>query len=281
MAVAPPPPGATKKSTLRTGKPKKEFLPPWILLYAVEGWGKTTCATQLPKPLMIQCGETGYETLYGAGQVQEIDIALSENGGTGIESWSDLLAILDGVAEGDHDYKSVVLDSIAGAEHLCHRHVCNKCFNGNWGEGDKTGFTAFSRGFDISVTEWEIMLNKFERISKRGLMVMLLGHVIVKPYQNPVGENFDRFIGNVHPKTWGATFRRVDASLFGNFVIEAEKKRGELKAKGKGGDLRRVYCTRSDAYDAKNRYGMPTAIDIPNDPSQIWSTIWQHIRPKG
>jgi hypothetical protein len=38
-----------------------------------------------------------------------------------------------------------------------------------------------------------------------------------------------------------------------------------------------VFTERTDAYDAKNRYGMPTKIELPDDPAQSWSAVWQHI----
>ena len=40
-----------------------------------------------------------------------------------------------------------------------------------------------------------------------------------------------------------------------------------------------AHTTRTDARDAKNRYGMPPEIEMPNDPSQMFNTIWQYIQP--
>ena len=67
--------------------------------------------------------------------------------------------------------------------------------------------------------------------------------------------------------------------LFGKFVTITEKsKTGVIK--GIGGTDRILYTERRDAFDAKNRYGMPAEIDIPNDPAKTWETIWKHLYKK-
>lgn len=110
------------------------------------------------------------------------------------------------------------------------------------------------------------------------MRVLLLGHVKVKTFKNPMGEDFDRFIVDTHEKTWAATHKWLDAVLFGNFVSVVDKDRpAAKKGKGIGGQDRVIYTQHHDAYDAKNRFGMPVEIDVPNDPSAAWTTLYSHI----
>lgn len=109
-------------------------------------------------------------------------------------------------------------------------------------------------------------------------MIIMLGHTQVKPYKNPMGEDFDRYVADVHHKTWGVTHKWADAVLFGTFLTITEKKNN--KVKGIGGTERVLYTERRDAYDAKNRYNMPEEIEIPDDSSKSWETIWKNIYKK-
>ena len=108
-----------------------------------------------------------------------------------------------------------------------------------------------------------------------GKTVVLLSHSLERRYQNPMGGDFDRFVSDCHEKTWGATKRWADAVLFGNFFTVLDEASG--RAKGVGGTDRDLYGERRDAFDAKNRYGMPDQLTMPNDPGACWGVIWNAI----
>lgn len=244
-----------------------QFLPPRVILNCVEGWGKTTCAAYCPKPALLMArGETGYETLLGSGNVPLIPRTL-------VNTWPGLIAFLDAqIEQQELSYKTLALDALGGFERLCHEHVCQRDFRGDW--GDK-GFSSFQKGYDVAVADWLKLLHKLEQIHAKGVMVLLLGHTQIKPFKNPMGEDFDRYISDIHHKTWSVTHKWADAALFGTYLTVVDKISG--RAKGIGGADRVIYTERRDAFDAKNRYGMPEEINIPNDPTQIWSTLWQYL----
>jgi hypothetical protein len=262
----------TEKKGAALIEPRKAaFQPPRLILNAVEGWGKTSCAAYTPKPVLLMAkGETGYDTLLGAGLVPAIPATITE-------SWKELLATCDEmIAAPELPYKTLNLDASGGFERMCHEYVCQRDFKGDWGE---KGFTSFQKGYDVAVAEWLQLLTRLDRIRERGVMIIFLGHSKVTQFSNPMGENFDRYISDMHHKTTGVTSKWADAILFGTFVTVTEKSKTG-KHKGIGGTERILYTERRDAFDAKNRYGMPPEIDIPDDPSKTWSTIWQHIYRK-
>ena len=257
---------------LKLGKLKGDFQPPRIVLNAIEGWGKTSCAAFAPNPAILMAeGETGYETLLGAGLVPSVDAAR-------VTGWQALLNLLDELATADAP-GTLAVDAISGFERLCQDYTCERAYNGDRGP---TGFENYQRGFETTVTDWLVMLGKLDRLQARGTTILLLGHVKVKPFKNPLGPDFDRWISDMHDKTWAVTHKWADAILFGQFesVVEKDKPK-DKKGKGIGGSDRVLYTTHHDAYDAKNRYGMPEVIDIPDDPSQTWATIWNAIKHEG
>jgi len=274
----PPPPGSSsapvgKAPTL--GRVTPRFRAPKIILNAVEGFGKTSCAAYAPEPAIFQArDETGYETLLGVGLVPSVDSAR-------IETWGDCLSLLDEMIAGSGQHKTIALDAIGGLERLCHEFVCARDFGNDWGE---RGFSSFQKGYDVSISEWLKLLHRLEALNGRGATILMLGHCRVKPFRNPMGADYDHYTSDMHDKTWGATAKWADAVLFGNFltcVEQAKRDEGNVLKKGKGigGDKRVIYTTRTDAYDAKNRYNMPGRIDLVDDhPEHNWGCIWNAIR---
>lgn len=256
MATAP-----TARSLIAaTAKP----LCPKIVCAAVEGFGKTSLIAHAAGASIIQCKETGYDALLSAGRVPSIPAPSAKD-------WLDYMSWLDEIEKSDT--KVLGIDAAGGLERMCHEFVCNRDFNGDWGE---RGFASYQKGYDLSVAEWLKMLNRLERINANGVVVVILSHVKIKTFKNPLGADYDRYVSDVHDKTWAATARWADAVFFGNFltIIDAEKKG---KGKGIGGTDRILYTERRDAWDAKNRYGMPTEIELVNEPSQTWAQVWSAI----
>lgn len=273
--VAIPPPRAANNGAVR---PKLGRLShdvpssPRIVLNAVEGWGKTTCGAGAPRPaILMSRGETGYVTLRQHNRVPDAQCVE-------LERWPDVLATIDDIAASD-ETGSIVIDALGGMERLCHEHVCARDFNNDWGE---RGFGAFQKGYDVSVAEWLQLLVRLDRVrTTRHIPIIILSHSKIRPFKNPLGSDFDRYIADCHEKTWSVTHKWADAVFFGTFVTVAVEDKKSKRTKGLGGDERVLYTTRRDAYDAKNRYGMPAQINMPDDPAAMWSTVWDSINGKG
>ncbi len=277
MTTLPAPPPAPKapaapkavKSNIVLKTRQRQQPCPRLIINATEGWGKTSTVAHAPGAAILEAtGETGYDTLQDAGLVPDIPVAH-------VESWPDLMAFLRDQAAGTPDFKVLGLDAMGGFERLCHTHVCTRDFHGDWGE---KGFASYQKGYDVSVTDWLQMLQALDALNRKGVVIALLGHVQIRPYKNPVGEDFDRYVADVHHKTWAVTHKWADAVLFGNFRTIVDESGN--RAKGIGGTDRVLYTERRDAWDAKNRFGMPEQIDVPNDPARVWDTIYQFIGGK-
>lgn len=248
------------------------FPAPRIILNAVEGFGKTTCGAYAPNPAIIMSrGETGYVTLKAAGRVPDADCVE-------LSAWKDVLATIDDLIADAGGHGSVVLDALGGFERLCHEFVCARDFDNDW--GDK-GFTSYARGYDVAIPEWLQLLTRLDRVrAVHNIPIILLSHAKIKPFKNPTGPDFDRYVADCHEKTWGVTHKWADAALFGTYVTVALEDKKNKRMKGVGGTERILYTERRDAWDSKNRYGMPSQLDIPDDPAKVWSTVWDAIQGK-
>lgn len=239
------------------------------MIHGPEGSGKTSFGAQFPSPIFVQTkGETGVETLIDSGQLGEIP-HLPE-----CFTWEDLLAVIDELGSQEHQYKTLVIDTLNGAERLCHEMVCQREFGNRWG---KDGFTGYMAGFDVSLADWRIFLSALDRLREQKRMTIVgLCHTKISPFKNPEGADFDRYSPDMHHKTWGLTHKWADAVLFLNFETFTEK--DGARSKGVGGQQRILHTERHAAYDAKNRHGLPSDIELGESPSEAFGAFAKAIK---
>jgi hypothetical protein len=238
----------------------------------VEGWGKTSFGAQAPKPVFIQTGgETGLETLIDAGRLPETPHFPA------IQTWEDLLGAIECLRVEDHPYKTLVGDTLNGAEQLCHRFICDRDFNGQWGN---QGFGSYNKGYEVSLPEWTRFLAELDKLrSERKMAILWLCHTKVKPFKNPEGPDYDRYQPDVHEKTWGLSHKWADCVLFGNFEVTVQTDKPDAKrGKGVGGAFRMLYTERHAAYDAKNRLGLPGEVEMGDSPADAWASFMAAVK---
>lgn len=262
-----PPPRAADNATPKLGKIPTGITAPRIVLNAVEGFGKTTLGAFAPNPAILMArGETGFATLRQKGRVPDVNAVE-------LTSWNNVLRLIDTTLM-NGNYETIVIDALGGFERLCHEHVCARDFQNDWSE---KGFYSYMRGYEVSIPDWIQFLYRLDALRMaRSCSIILLSHAKAKTFKNPLGPDFDRYTADCHEKTWGVTHKWADAVLFGTFVTVTQEKKG--RTKGIGGTERVVYAQRTDGYDAKNRYGMASQIQLPDDPAQMWSTVWNEMQ---
>jgi len=232
----------------------------WTII-GVEGWGKTSMVAHIPNVCIVQVGEeTGYQSLLNAGRVPAVPTA-------NVRSWDQTIAVAEHLATSQFD--AIAWDAAGGLEQLCFDSVCAQHYKGDW---DK--FMSYAKGPDVAVPEWLRLLSIFERAKNNGKTVILLSHAQIKPHNDPMlSESYDRYIAAMNKRTWGATHKWTDEALFCTFLSDVEKEKGQLKAKGRGGTQRVIYSRRCDAYDAKDRLGLPEFMIAPENPADVWNMI--------
>ena len=243
--------------------------PSSMVITGQPGIGKTTIGAWVPGGLMMPFKqENSYDLLKSSGSIPK-DVPVLEPG----ESWQAALEVLEELRTQKHDHKALVIDTLSCLEHLCHEYVCNKEFAGDW--GDK-GFQAYHRGYEISLAEWREMLKALDCLrDEKGMTIVFLEHIQIRPFKNPEGSDYDRYQAACHAKTWQITHRWADAVLFYNYYVEVQE--DGSRAKGKGGKSRVLYTEYSAAFDAKNRFGLPREIEGGASGKEAWSNLTEAI----
>jgi hypothetical protein len=242
-------------------KPK----PTAAVIYGPPGVGKSSLGAAAPSPIfLIDSQEDGINTLKASGLAPSGLPVLPP-----AKTWSDALGMLDALASGEHPHRTLVVDALGGFERLCHEEVCRRDFKGDW--GDK-GFSSYHKGYEVALADWRQFLFALDRLrSEKGMAVICLAHSVVKAFKNPEGEDYDRFIPDMHHKTWGVTHKWADMVLFCNYYVEAKK--DGARVKGRGGQDRFMYTEYHAAFEAKNRHALPPEISMGTSGAEAWANL--------
>lgn len=238
------------------------IIPLGIVLHGVQGVGKTELAANFPSPgFVINRKERGIKDLVRAGSCPKPKF-IKEFGGADLgkdPQWEDLIEHNYEIAAGKYSgLETVVFDSATVFETMAFRYHCNKDYKGEFG---KDGYFAYQQGpRECAKTIWTEFLDSLESIKDAGMTTVLIAHTRVKPYSNPLGADYERYIPYLDAEVWNQTMSWAQIVLFYCFDVSVEKK--GLKGKAKvDSQTRMLYSQRSEAYDAKNRFRMnPTIV---------------------
>lgn len=228
-----------------------------VVVYGVEGVGKTTLAVGAPAPIVLAC-ESGSD---------ELDVARLP-----ISSWADLVAATRELASTSHAYQTIIIDTLDAAEALCWAATCEVA------KKESIEDFGYGKGYVAALDTWRVLLAELERARAKGLHVVLIAHSAIRSANNPEGANFDRYEMKLH-KAAGALFREwASAVLFARYeTVSATTadKGGAKKALGVSTGRRVLETQHAAAFDAKNRYGLPVQIEMTG--GGTWDTIVAHI----
>jgi len=252
---------------MKVSKPAVFPKPVSIVLYGPPGVGKSSFAAQFPKPgFIIDRTEPGIKNLQAHGLVPKSIPILDE-----VSEWKDLLKAVSS-ASSDETIRTLVCDALTGFELLCFRHHCKRYFHDDW---SSEGFFAYQKGPRNAATrDWPELLDCLTKVGNTKNLI-LIGHSQVKPYSNPLGPDYDRFIMSVDKETWVVTHRWAEAVFFLNYHMEITKEGTKHKASEAGRFLNPVW---SPAYDAKNQLGLTLPIDMGDSAKEGYQNFVAAVR---
>lgn len=218
----------TITSTRKT-KPMK------VVLYGVEGIGKTTFVSHFPDPIFIDTeGSTGF---IDARKLPDPD------------SWTMLLEEIAYMAQNPQG-KTLVIDTADWAEELAKQHLMAKH---KWQAIDQTDYGTRYVALSNEIIR---LLRGLEMVKNAGMNVVLTAHAVQKKFELPdqVG-SFDRYVLKLEKRDAALVKEWCDMLLFANYKTTVVAS-GSGSKKATGGQ-RVMYTTHMPAWDAKNRLGLP------------------------
>lgn len=239
---------------------KRPQLPPRILLYTIPGWGKSTLAASMPKPIFIDIED-------GLSGIEADSFPVP----TEYEQVEEYIRVL---INEKHEYKTVVIDTLSSLEKLIFAKVCKA-----HGKESIEAF-GYAKGYTIAMEYWDKIIDGMEVLRKKGIAPVLLAHSEIKTINDPIVDAYDKYIIRLHKHPASMVMQWTDNILFGTHktIVTKQGEGFNKTSKGIGQGERVIYTEERPAFTAKSRMSLPFEIDIPK--VNGWAAIAQKINQK-
>jgi hypothetical protein len=221
-------------------------MPPRVIVYGTEGIGKSTFASGAPRPVFIQTED-------GLGQIECDKLPLAE-------SFEDVHLALVELQTEQHDYETVVVDSLDWLERLIWDAVCKEYGVKSIEKADG----GYARGYSHALVYWRQIIDALNTLrNERNMVVLLIAHTKIERFADPEFAAYDRYSPRLHKHAAALISEWGDAVLFATRKIRTEtedagfnRTRTIANAIGKDGGERILRCVGGPSCIAKNRFGI-------------------------
>jgi hypothetical protein len=224
---------------------------PRITIYGKPGIGKSTLASQFPKPLFLlteKNGITGHQSL-----------GIYKNF---IDIWQDIdeLLKIDNLP-----FETIVIDSISELDELVKARTLEKSpFVGKekrQAEILTESWGGYGAGFERAASLHRVFKHKLDKFQDKGIAVVYVAHLEVKNHKSPEDEDYNILSIRMNSdKSRLIYIDDVDSVLYCKemaYVVETESKRKIVKGTG----TRVISAYSNEVYVSKNRFSINK--DIP------------------
>lgn len=219
---------------------------PRIMVYGVEGVGKTTFAAGAPNPIIVPT-----EDGLGSLEVAHFPLATSTD---------DIREAIGTLYNEETDYGTVVIDSLDWLENII------------WNEIEKKHDAkdlAYGKGALLAANVWREILEGLNALrNDKGMAIILIAHSSIKRFDSPETEPYDRFQPKLQDRSSALIREWCDAVFFANYrtiVKKSDVGFNKEVARGISTGERLLYTSERPAFMAKNRYALPDTIALSWD----------------
>jgi len=223
-----------------------ESKPRRIMVYGTHGIGKSTFGAMAERPIFIQTEEG----------LSDIDCEKFPLAG----SLKDVVDAIGALYSEDHEYKTVVIDSLDWLERLIFAKVCR----------DKQVRSiediGYAKGFVFALDPWREILTGLDALrNERGMQIILIAHAAIEKFNNPNTEPYDRYAPRLNKHGSALVQEWCDEVLFANYRVMTKStdegfNKKHIQGVGKGERL--LHTTERPAHVAKNRLSLPDEIPL-------------------
>jgi hypothetical protein len=225
---------------IRTKSKKK---PPRIVAYGGAGVGKTYFGSQMPNPIFVLTED-------GMGTIDAQQFPLCK-------SFDEVMGRLQSLIDEDHEFKTVVIDSLDWLEPLIWDKACQ---DNGWKSIEQPGY---GKGYVEVLRYWRQYIDLLNILREdKGMIILQIAHNQIKRFESPEIEAFDRHELKLHRKAADLILEHSDCCFFANYklgTVKVQGKGGTMTTKAVAGDVV-AYCREKPAYLAKNRYALPDVL---------------------
>lgn len=212
-----------------------------VMVYGVQGVGKSTFGASGQRPIFIQTED-------GLGEIGADKFPLAT-------STADVIAAIGELHSQEHDYGTVILDSLDWLERMIWDDVCRE-YNAKHLEKVDGGY---GKGYSYTLPNWRIVLDGLDALRRdRNMTVVLLAHAKSEKFQTPEDTAHDRFAPRLHKLASALIQEWCDEVFFATYTAITDPKKVKV-----GEPPERIMRTcEGPTHVAKNRLNMPPELPL-------------------
>lgn len=223
----------------------RNSLPPRVVVHGDGGVGKSTFAANAYKPVFLPF-EDGLDGI-------EVDAFPR------LTSYQDAIDAVATLAQDQHDFGTVVIDSLDWLEPLIWQSVAKSAGKNSIED------IPYGKGYAEALPLWRTLLDGLNHLREhRNMAVILIAHSEVKRFEAPDSEPFDRYQIKLHKGANAMVREWADVIGFAHHetAIKKESNGFSTRARGLATGRRLLRVVETPACVAKNRYGMPDTVPL-------------------
>lgn len=255
--------------TLQSLRRKSEPKPPIMVIFGTHGCGKTTLAAGAPDPVVAAIED-------GLGRLDAPS--------WGVKTYAEMMEAIGVLYSEEHDRKTLVVDSLDWLETLVWSETCRQNAWQNMESAD------YGKAYVAADKLWTDYLDGIKALrDEKNMTIVQIAHEQIVRFNSPTTEPYDRHTIKLHKRASALVQEHADIIGFMGYRVSiqesrtATQKAGQGTKRGVGGGQRVLHLEERPAFIAKNRFGMPTSIDLPTQaeawksPETIWASFAQHL----
>lgn len=238
----------------------KEPRPPRILIYGEPKKGKSTFGSLAPSPIFLQT-EDGLDAI----DIPAFPLA---------ETFAQVLKYMEELANEEHDYKTLVVDSADWLEKIIHNEVAKEA-------GAKSiADMSYGIGYSRALEYWKEFIEACNWLrDNKDMMIIIIAHSNIADYKSPDAEAYSKHLIKLHKGAAAYLKERSDIILFVDTYVALKTEEGKFSSKRKMAidtGERVLYTHDKNSCEAGSRFDMPKEIPFDKE-GNYWSVIAQHI----
>ena len=190
--------------SLKSLKKESQMAAPRMVVYGPQKIGKSTFAATAPDGVFIQTedGLSGIETTH-------FPLA---------KSYSEVIDAITSLYSEDHEFKTVVVDSLDWLEPLIWKHTAQQ-----HGKDEIEDF-GYGKGYVLAATYWQEFLAGLNALrTEKNMAVILLAHHEIKRFDAPDTDPYDRYQIKLHKTAAALVQEWADVIGFANYKVMTTK----------------------------------------------------------
>lgn len=252
--------------SISKNSPKK----PRIIVYGPSGIGKTTFGSMAPDPIFILTED-------GLGDLEVPAIPQDEDGKPRVaDSFAEVLDCIRKLAEDEHDFKTVVIDTLDWLEPLVNAATCKRL------KVESIEDPGYGKGYVETMTEWKEFFDAITYLrDARDMNIIMIAHGSVTKVEDPIHPAYDKNGLKLHKKAAAKAEEYVDVIGFCALrTLLTTEKSGFEKTRNRAISTGEhvLYLAPAAGFVAKNRYHMPDV--IPLDWEEFEKYLPGYVAPK-